>query len=323
VFLFVKMDASLVDVNVHPTKIEVRFRNANEVFQEVRDAIHAGLKGLASPVTPRATPLEAPAGRTEPAGAPPPRFTGLGAAPKPREESIRRAMADFFAGSQKRQDKATEEMPQRGGAQPADAPPIRPAELHPPAPSHRAFQLHNAYIVVEAEEGVEVIDQHALHERILRETLESRMKESRILSQRLLVPVTVHLTPKEFNTLMELRDGLAKIGVDFTDFGQNTIAIHAMPQLLDRCEPTQFVRDILDGLGSGRDAPSLDQRLEAILNLAACKGAVKAGQPLSPEQIRNLLEERARLRNPSVCAHGRPASVLLTFEYLQKQFART
>ena len=324
VFLFMKMDASLVDVNVHPTKIEVRFRNANEVFQEVRDSIHAGLKGLVAPVTPRATPPELPASRPAPPGAAPPRFAGLGAAPKPREESIRRAMADFFAGSQKRQEKATEEMPRRGdAAQPAVAPPVRPAELHPPAQTRRAFQLHNAYIVVEAEDGVEVIDQHALHERILRETLESRMKESRILSQRLLVPVTVHLTPKEFITLMELRDGLAKIGVDFTDFGQNTIAIHAMPQLLDRCEPTQFVRDVLDGLGSGRDAPSLDQRLDAILNLAACKGAVKAGQPLSPEQIRNLLEERGRMRHPSVCAHGRPASVLLTFEYLQKQFART
>jgi len=332
VFLFLKMDAALVDVNVHPTKIEVRFRNSNEVFQEVRDAIAGGLKGLAAPVRPRATPAKPAARSTEPPQTMPV-FKGLDETPKPREESIRRAMADFFAGAHARPGQPKVGTPRQPGAPPAapgtgTAPPPAPAlpsapNLHPPSRRGSAFQLHNAYILEETEEGIQIIDQHALHERILREALEARIREARVLSQRLLVPATVHLTPKEFIAIMGLKEGLARIGVDFTEFGQNTIAIHAMPQMLDRYDPAQFVQDILDELGTGREEPTLEQRLDAIINLAACKGAVKAGQPLSPEQIRGLLEQRERLKSPSVCAHGRPSTILLTFEYLEKQFART
>ena len=325
VFLFLKMDASLVDVNVHPTKIEVRFRNANEVFQEAREAIGGGLKGLASPVRPK-MPTEPPAARPEPPRTTP-MFTGIGEKPKPREESIRRAMADFFAKSHEKPESPVVETPGRGVSTdvPAAAPtaPAHAWEAVAAVPAGNAFQMHNAYIVEETHQGIQIIDQHALHERILREALEARMKDGRVLSQRLLVPVTVHLTPKEFIAIMGLREGLTKIGVDFTEFGQHTIAVHAMPQMLDRYEPGQFVRDILDELGTGRDEPTLDMKLNRVINLAACKGAVKAGQPLTPHEIRSLLEQRAHLQNPSVCAHGRPSTVLLTFEYLQKQFART
>jgi DNA mismatch repair protein MutL len=334
VFLFLKMDAALVDVNVHPTKIEVRFRNSNQVFQVVRDAIQETLRGQAAPTIPpplRPAPAEGKgeAAKTAPPvapSAPPSAFTGLDGQPKPREESIRRAMADFFSKSHARPIAPTQASPPRQpvAAAPAPSPTIPKAVAPAQIISRRgkAFQIHNAYIVEETEEGIQITDQHALHERILREALEPQLKNARVLSQRLLMPATVQLTPREFLAVMELRETLARLGVDITDFGQNTIAIHAMPQILGRCDPGQFVRDILDELGEGRDQPTLDQKLDRIINLAACKGAVKAGQPLTPEEIRSLLEQRERLNHPSVCAHGRPSTILLTFEYLQKQFAR-
>jgi len=240
-------------------------------------------------------------------------------------------MSDFFAKSHhKPEPEVQPRAPAKAsGPPPSTVPAALPGAATPKVPLHgaflrrsNAFQLHNAYIIEESDEGIQIIDQHALHERILREALEARVKEARILSQRLLVPAIVRLTPKEFVSIMELRDSLLKLGVEFTDFGQNSIAIQAMPQMLDRVEAGQFVRDILDELAGGREQPSLDQKLDRIINLAACKGAVKAGQPLAPEEIGSLLEQRERLQHPSVCAHGRPSTILLTLDYLRKQFAR-
>jgi DNA mismatch repair protein MutL len=207
--------------------------------------------------------------------------------------------------------------PQKVSPGPEPSPPVVPH-----GPQGKAFQLHSAFIVEETAQGIQVIDQHALHERILREQLEARVKEARVAKQRLLVPATVQLSPKEFSTILDLREMLGRLGVEIVEFGRNTVAVQTMPQPLDRYDPAQFVRDILDEFEETGEQPTLAQKLDRIINLAACKGAVKAGQSLKPEEIQSLLAQRGRLQNPSVCAHGRPATILLTFEYLRKQFAR-
>jgi DNA mismatch repair protein MutL len=167
-----------------------------------------------------------------------------------------------------------------------------------------------------------VVDQHALHERILYEHLRNRVLEGAVESQRLLVPQPVELSIAEAGLLSEHADVLAQFGLGLEEFGANTVLVTAYPVLLSRMNLAQIVRDAAEKIAeSGRD-PARRDLLDSLLHMLSCKAAVKAGQRLSPEEIESLLAQRHLIDDAHHCPHGRPTALVLSRNELDRQFGR-
>ena len=393
-FIFIRMDPREVDVNVHPTKIEVRFRDSQAVHGELLAALKETLnKSPLSPSVPLGLEDDSPA-QTDPAGQP-----GDELAERHRQ-SLRQALADFFkSGAPQGRAHSFEAAGPTGhavvGAPPAvplqGAPPshagsggpeqglsfpdhesalqtepaaapafeLRPpqpksgygprSDLAPPvglppwppdagrdalaAPYRQAMQVHGSYIVVACRDGVEIIDQHALHERLLYNDLKRRLAEAgsgRLTSQRMLIPETLSVTPAEAAALEANADLLARLGIEVLPFGPqrdrrpSAVAVQQFPSLLAErgVVASEFVRDLLDMLAD-RETVEPEHLIEGVLEIMACKAAVKAGDPLTAGEIDSLLARREQAEKSSACPHGRPTSLKLTLKDLAKQFKRT
>jgi DNA mismatch repair protein MutL len=201
-------------------------------------------------------------------------------------------------------------------------------EVHAPqespargAPS--AVQFHDSYIVAACEDGIEVIDQHALHERVIYNDLKRRLADGAIASQRLLIPQTLTVTAAEAACAEDSAALLGRLGFDLVSFGPRTLAIQAMPALFAarQLDGPAVVREVLDRL-SGGQAADAEAMLEGLLEVMACKAAVKAGDPLGRSEIEALLRRRRELDKASACPHGRPTTLKISLKELEKQFKR-
>ncbi|MFO0934984.1 MAG: hypothetical protein U0798_00530 [Gemmataceae bacterium] len=190
------------------------------------------------------------------------------------------------------------------------------------APS-TAFQIHDSYLVLETHDGMLVIDQHALHERILFEQLRTRIRDGKLEIQRLLVPEPIELPPVQAAAVVEAKDELAELGLEVSDFGGNTVLLSAYPALLGRKSPRKILLGVIDELIAKDRPPSKEQLLHLLMATMACKAAVKAGDPLSPEEIAHLLQLREMAEDSHHCPHGRPTSLLFSRSELDRQFKRT
>ncbi len=184
------------------------------------------------------------------------------------------------------------------------------------------MQLHNSYLVVEGSDGMEIIDQHALHERVLYEELLERVRRGPLESQRLLMPAIAEVSEAEAARLPEVATILQKLGIEAEPFGPDAVAVQAFPTLVSirraTTDPAEFVAEVLRSTpGDGDEAA-----IHSILDLMACKAAVKAGDPLSPEEIDALVARRHLVPRASNCPHGRPTTLRLTIDDLEKQFKR-
>lgn len=196
-------------------------------------------------------------------------------------------------------------------------------EPTPTGPAPRALQIHNTYLVVETDDGVMLIDQHALHERILYEELQRRIAQRRLEAQRLLLPEVVRVPADRLEVLEAHAEALAQLGVELAPAGPSSVALHAFPSLLiDRLDPLAFVRDLLDLLAERGTRPQPETLVHRILDMMACKAAVKAGDPLTAEEITALLERRSVADRSSHCPHGRPTTLHLSLRDLERQFHR-
>jgi DNA mismatch repair protein MutL len=184
------------------------------------------------------------------------------------------------------------------------------------------MQVHNRYLVTETEEGVMVIDQHALHERILYEQLKARVMSGAVESQSLLVPEPVDLSPAEAAAALEHRGLLAKLGMRIEPFGGDTLLVAGYPAMLANISPAEVLRGLVDRLLAGGRLPDQRDLLDELLHTIACKAAIKAGDRLAPEEIEALLARRHVIDDPHHCPHGRPAAVILSREDLDRQFKR-
>ncbi|WP_437194401.1 DNA mismatch repair endonuclease MutL [Planctomicrobium sp. SH527] len=186
----------------------------------------------------------------------------------------------------------------------------------------RAMQVHDCYLVVETTTGITVIDQHALHERIMYEQLRRRVLAGSVEIQRLLLPLTVQMTAREASALLDQTELLEELGLHIQDFGGNTIAMTGYPTLMAKADPQALLRDIVDLLEtSGRKIERRDL-LDKMLHMMSCKAAIKAGQRLSPEEMEALLAQRHLCDDAHHCPHGRPTALNLTREELDRQFGR-
>jgi DNA mismatch repair protein MutL len=169
-------------------------------------------------------------------------------------------------------------------------------------------------------------DQHALHERIIYEELFARATRGVLEGQRLLIPEVLAIHPRQAAALEVVKPLLLNLGIEITDFDAGSVAVHSFPSLLSKVSPREFLRDLLDRLmeygGSGGSKLSPEELLHEVLDMASCKAAVKAGYPLSSEEIAALLTRKQQVERSSNCPHGRPTTLRLTIGDLERQFKR-
>jgi DNA mismatch repair protein MutL len=290
-FLFLELPAEQVDVNVHPTKTEVRFRDGHALYSLVLGSIRQRLSAEALTSRLRVTStLEAPQ------AAPASQLPQTAYLPQPPPEP---QPAD---AGRSRRDSAESLIPVVG----------------PP----KAIQLYDAYLVLETPAGMLVIDQHALHERILFEQLKRRLRSGTLETQRLLIPEPVELTPEQAARTLEDREALAELGLLIEDFGGGTLLLHGYPAILGRRPPQTILKAVVDYLTSKDRPPTREQLLNDLLSLMACHSAVRAGEPLTQEEIAALLAQRDLADDTHHCPHGRPTALLFSRDDLDRQFRR-
>jgi DNA mismatch repair protein MutL len=322
VFLHLDVDPAAVDVNVHPTKHEVRFRREGEVFALVSKAVqaaiaeHQGGFRLLTPEDRAQLPVSPIVSRTvvRPAQAQPPPMVVVQErfmpAPEPPPEPKREPQRPVEP------QRAVE--PPRAAA-PAVAYAARPAPS-PDLPStvRRFWQINDMFLLIETEQGIRLVDQHALHEKALWQALDARVGDLAGSGvQQLAVPIVVQLTAAEIGAIATLLPELAKHGIEAERFGPSSVAIRAHPAVLARCNWARFLGELAgDGVGA------VDKLSERIRHSAACHAAVKAGQRLDPVQQRELVRMLFALEGLEHCPHGRPTTLDLSWPELAKRFQR-
>ncbi len=321
VFLFLKMPPDRYDVNVHPTKTEVRFDSANLVHSAVLAALREKLLSINFEVSARmpAAAVSLHAGKVS------------SSADEARRQRIAEAMADFFkqhkpaAGSQQHlgfsgpaQTKSA-----RIGIASADRQTTEKYEPMVAAAPKKFLQIHNSYIVTEADEGFIIIDQHALHERIIYEDLCRKVSGGNLESQRLLMPETFEVTCAQAEEIKANARLFEKIGIVLEPFGPRTMAIQAFPSMLAKVNRLEFVQDLLDMLTEKVVSLDAERLLHEVLDMAACKAAIKAGQALTDEEMAQLVADKDTIERAGRCPHGRPTTIRFSLDELEKQFKRT
>jgi DNA mismatch repair protein MutL len=299
-----------VDVNVHPTKVEVRFKDGGRIHGLVMSAMREQLLG--NDLSPAAVPMRADD----------PQVVA-------QREDLRTKLAAFFKSPEITAPVQPDEPFALSPSPPQTPrfdfiPPPQPtspvtAEIAKPA----AIQLHNSYLVAETNDGMIIIDQHALHERVMYEELRQRMLRGPLESQRMLIPATVQASTRQIALLDQIQPLLARLGIEANAFGPNAVAVHAFPTFLSRLDPATFLRELLERGEQELLDLHEEEILHEILDMMACKAAVKAGDPLTAAEIESLLAKRHLIDRSSNCPHGRPTTLRLTLNDLEKQFKRT
>jgi DNA mismatch repair protein MutL len=202
------------------------------------------------------------------------------------------------------------------------ASPVPGESLAPAAGRPQVLQVHGTYLILAEADGITIVDQHALHERILYNQLLRRVSAGSLESQHLLVPAVLAVTPVQQALLTEQAELLGRLGIELSDFGPGKLAIQRFPSFLDKLDPAAFLADLADQLAE--EDPSLDRErlLHQILDMMACKAAVKAGDSLTGQEIESLLDQREHAEKSTACPHGRPTQIRLTIRDLEKQFKR-
>lgn len=307
--LYVEIDPARVDVNVHPTKIEVRFRDSREVHQAVHHAVEAAL------ATPRAAlAAQTPKDSSDPSDS---RFLkeNLAIAPYQWAQPAIDSIADN--GQYASDLEALWGSAKGAGTTVSAGVPASPWPL-----GHAIAQLQGIYVLAENAQGLVVVDMHAAHERIVYEKLKSQLDTSCIPSQPLLIPATFAATPQEVATAEASADVLGTLGLEITPFSPRTLAVRAVPTSLAQGDAVELARSVLAELAQ-HDASSVIQRARnELLGTMACHGAVRANRQLSIEEMNALLRQMEATERSDQCNHGRPTWRQISVKELDSLFLR-
>ena len=306
--LHVAIDPARVDVNVHPTKIEVRFRDGREVHQAVRHAVE---NALAAPRAALAGQLESVADTASPAFKPfePPALT------RQAQAAIKFAEPGHPLG--------VEELRTLWQPTPAAVEAAPETETAQDWPLGRAIaQLHGVYILAENHAGLVLVDMHAAHERIVYERLKGQLDDARITSQPLLIPATFAATPHEVATAESAAAVLQRLGLEITPFSPKTLAVRAVPTSLAAGDAVDLARSVLAELSQHEAGTVIERAQHELLATMACHGAVRANRRLTHEEMNALLRQMEATERSDQCNHGRPTWRQLSMKELDALFLR-
>jgi DNA mismatch repair protein MutL len=328
VVLFLEMPPDQVDVNVHPTKLEVRFPEAGKIHQAVMDAIRPALLGRPLLQTAPAPEPDGHKARVEQAmqqffSGPRP---GFKLAPNPVQPKI----SDLY---QKSDPAPKPEAIAPGAAKPEKPFPARtapaPEKGAPTQPRLGSFselrvigQFHSNYLVLESEDCLVIIDQHAAHERINFEKLREELSESRLCRQNLLFPEVVELDYQQAQVINKDLELIESLGFEIQPFGPTSFLIKTTPGLLENLQLAPLIKDLADELNEFGKSTSLPEKIDHLLSVVACHSSVRAGRPLSEPEIQALLKEMDEGAFPGQCPHGRPAIWKIPLREIEKKFSR-
>ena len=354
---FVKLEVppAAVDVNVHPTKLEVRFQNGSQLYSHLLGTLRQQF--LKTDLTARVTLDERRSADDSPASA-----LDMDQAAQRRRDLTTWARTGSEAGAstaspspspttppQKSLDlhypqpsrSVPEFQPFSGGPDSWSQPtsPSLPestdtrthrieggeetSKIPPPHAQPAGYQIHNRYLITENELGMVVIDQHALHERILYEQIREKVLAGGLETQKLLVPEPVTLTPGEYARALDNREVLRQLGVEIEPFGGDSILVSSYPAMLGNTNAAEVVRQLLEELEAEGKTPEARDVVDELLHMMSCKAAIKAGDPLTQEEIASLLAQRHLFQDTHHCPHGRPTALVFTRDELDKRFLRT
>jgi DNA mismatch repair protein MutL len=331
-FLFLELDPSAVDVNVHPAKREVRFRDPNGVREAVVRCIQQTLERARVDWQEKfrapAQPTPAAAGSTKAA----PNLTlrsdvtvpeathrelpHLGTAAGIADPG--RARGSEIAGQVSR-------LPERRFDSLGDAPPVQSQQRHT-KPAQQQFEiigvLSKLYVLMENENGLVLVDQHAAHERVLFEELRRRMEEQGVPTQKLLLPQTFDVPPRDADWIERNLSVLQRMGIGIESFGPDTFKIDSLPSFLEVSDAAQFMRKVIDDLKSASNSASAMRLGEEMIAKSVCRHAVKANDPLRYPEVEKLIRDLLDCDLPYCCPHGRPTMIQISLAELEKKFGR-
>ncbi len=317
--LFLDIDPATVDVNVHPAKTEVRFRDSRAVHQFV---FHAVQKALSSPLN-ASLPVAATFPRPDLAPSPSvthPKWSGFNQSP-PRQQSLRvgePAMAAYYAFSQS----AIEVTAQERSSSPPALATAAPATADAPTLGYALAQLHGIYILAQNERGLVLVDMHAAHERILYEKLKTAVDLQKLATQALLIPAVFSADALDVAASEEFKEALLGLGFDVAPMGPKQLVVRSVPALLQSADPTALVRSLLAELREHGVSQLMAARRNEFLATMACHGAVRAHRLLSIPEMNALLRQMEETERADQCNHGRPTWTQLTMQELDSLFLR-
>ncbi|MFH1135534.1 MAG: DNA mismatch repair endonuclease MutL [Pseudomonadota bacterium] len=312
----IDLDPRLVDVNAHPAKAEVRFRQPGDVFNAMVAIIS---KALSASARPTASPSPAVAAPSRP--------------DSPRFPAFPRFQDRAWPGTETRvAESRAWEAPSRDISFPPVSPPRWVETVPPPdvavspgesGPELRPIgQLYKSYILAQGETGLFIIDQHAAHERVLFEKLKTGLAEGGLPSQALLLPETVELTPVQADQAQALLPDLARVGFDLAPFGGSTFVLRSIPAMLPVPQALRALDEIIGGLGGRSGQAALDDFETFLCQSLACHAAIKAGDEITLAEMTRLLADLDRAAVPTNCPHGRPLIFSLDRREIEKRFKR-
>jgi DNA mismatch repair protein MutL len=309
--LFLDCDPTLVDVNVHPAKSEVRFRDPGLA----RGLIVSGLRHALADAGHRASTTVADATL----GAMRPEQSGA------RVYQMDRPSLGARTAAYQGQAPGFAETAGMWGRVETPADPVmdEPQEV-PDYPLGTARgQVHENYIIAQTATGMVIVDQHAAHERLVYEKLKRQMAENGVAAQALLIPEIVDLSASNCARLLDVADELSKLGLTIEAFGGSAIAVRETPAILGTVDAKAMILDILDELADQNESNTVQARIEAILSRVACHGSIRSGRWMRGEEMNALLREMEATPHSGQCNHGRPTYVELKLSDIERLFGRT
>ncbi|KAE9631110.1 DNA mismatch repair endonuclease MutL [Parasedimentitalea maritima] len=323
--LFIDCDPEMVDVNVHPAKSEVRFRDPGIARGLIVSALRHALAEAGHRASTTVGSATLGAMTPEPAGMPPrvyqmdrPSIGARGASYATQRPADLPPSMGFSELAESYSGQLVEALGPTSDAGEATAPGVE----HLPLGAARG-QVHENYIIAQTADGMVIVDQHAAHERLVYEKLKNQMTENGVAAQALLIPEIVELSDNDSAKLLEVADELAKFGLGIEPFGGGAVAVRETPAILGEVNAEAMIKDILDELDDQGSSQLVQAKVEAILSRVACHGSIRSGRRMRGEEMNALLREMEATPHSGQCNHGRPTYVELKLADIERLFGRT